>query len=148
MRKPVSTYSSPSPATTVFTNFAPALMPTLERNSTSPISRNIRFADVVVYVTNLTLYPNLPIRMAIIRGPPAMPSFMGTGMPGTAKGMLPKRIPMTIPMKMVAMLGWSRRFIALPIRAATLLTDTSSPTTIMRSPTCSGILLEANISIP
>ena len=55
MMKPVNTYSSPSPATTVSTKFAPAFIPTLDRNSTRPISRSIRFADVVVYVTRCIL---------------------------------------------------------------------------------------------
>ena len=51
MRKPVYTYFKPSPCTTVSQKPAPALMPTEARNKASPNSRNIMFAEVVVYVT-------------------------------------------------------------------------------------------------
>ena len=52
--------------------------------------------------------------MAIISGPPARPSFNGTGIPGTAKGMLPNIRPMMIPIKIVAIFGVSRRFSIFP----------------------------------
>ena len=48
MSTPESTYSSPSPCTTVSQNPLPALMPTLARKSTRPISRSIILALVVV----------------------------------------------------------------------------------------------------
>ena len=73
--------------------------------------------------------------IAIMRGPPAIPNFIGTGIFGTANGMLPNNIPSIIPMKIVAIFGWSRRLMAFPTRLATRLTDASSPTTIIRSPT-------------
>jgi hypothetical protein len=37
------------------------------------------------------------MRIAMISGPPAIPSFRGTGIPGIARGILPKRIPIMIP---------------------------------------------------
>ena len=45
------------------------------------------------------------MRMAIISGPPAKPSFTGTGIPGIANGNEPKIRPRNIPTKIVAMLG-------------------------------------------
>ena len=74
--------------------------------------------------------------MAIISGPPARPSFTGLGMPGKAKGMLPKTMPTRMPIKMDAMFGWSSRFTELPNRRVTRFTASSGPTTIRRSPIC------------
>ena len=86
--------------------------------------------------------------MAIISGPPAIPNFMGTGIPGMARGSEPKMIPMMMPTKMVAMLGASRRRMELPILLATRSTASSGPTTIILSPTCNGRVVEAKRSIP
>ena len=135
IKKPVNTYIKPSPSTTVSQKCAPALTPTLARNSTKPISRSIILADVVVYVLSFMRCPNRPMRIAMISGPPAIPSFIGTGMPGIAKGMLPKRIPTMIPMKIVAMLGVSRRLTELPIKSAMRFTLSVGPTTSILSPT-------------
>ena len=58
----------------------------------------------------------------------------GTGIPGTATGMLPKMIPTRIPIKIVAMFGASRRFTELPMSSATRFTLSSGPTTMILSP--------------
>ena len=84
----------------------------------------------------------------MMSGPPAIPSFMGTGMPGMAMGSEPKMMPMMMPTKMVAMFGASRRRIELPILLATRSTASSGPTTMMRSPTCRGRVGEAKMSMP
>ena len=86
--------------------------------------------------------------MAMISGPPAIPSFTGMGMPGMAKGNDPKMMPMMIPMKMVAMFGAFNRWAELPIRLVTRFTASSGPTTMIRSPTCSGRLTLAKRSMP
>ena len=88
------------------------------------------------------------MRMAMMSGPPAIPSLRGTGIPGMAIGSEPKMIPTRMPMKMVAMLGASRRLIELPSTSATRLTRSSGPTTITRSPTCSGRWGLAKRSMP
>ena len=123
-------------------------MPTLARKSTIPISRSIRLALMVVYVTRCILCPKRPIRMATTSGPPARPNFTGVGMPGNAMGRLPNRIPRKIPTKMVTMFGVSRRFNWLPSTPATRSTASCWPTTITRSPTWSTRLGSANRSIP
>ena len=84
----------------------------------------------------------------MISGPPARPSFSGTGIPGIANGMLPKIRPMRIPMKIVAIFGASRRLTELPMSSATRFTFSSGPTTITRSPVWKWWLREAKRSIP
>ena len=84
----------------------------------------------------------------MINGPPAKPSFNGTGMCGIVNGKLPKRMPTIMPIKMVAIFGVFRRFSELPISSATRLTFSSGPTTIMRSPTLKWWLRLAKRSIP
>ena len=75
------------------------------------------------------------MRMAMMSGPPAIPSFMGTGIPGMAMGSEPKMMPMMMPMKMVAMLGAFSFLAELPISVVTRSTASLGPTTMMRSPT-------------
>ena len=84
----------------------------------------------------------------MISGPPAIPSFRGTGMPGIAIGSEPNTIPIIIPMNIVAMFGASRRRMELPIMSDTRFTASSGPTTIMRSPTRRWSDALAKMSIP
>ena len=88
------------------------------------------------------------MRMAMISGPPAIPNFKGTGIPGMANGREPKIIPTIMPTKIVAMLGASRRFTELPIISATRFTFSSGPTTKILSPTWKWWFLPAKMSIP
>ena len=88
------------------------------------------------------------MRIAMISGPPAIPSFSGTGMPGMANGSEPKMMPRMMPTKMVAMFGAFKRRMLLPILLATRSTASSGPTTMMRSPTCNGKVADAKRSMP
>lgn len=79
---------------------------------------------------------------------PANPNFMGTLIPGMARGMLPNMIPRNIPTNSVTMLGSWRRFVELPSFSARRLMSSIRPTTVRRSPICNSRLGLARRSRP
>ncbi len=79
---------------------------------------------------------NGPREFTTTSGPPANPNFMGTLIPGMARGMLPNMIPRNIPTNSVTMLGSWRRFVELPSFSAKRLMSSIRPTTVRRSPIC------------
>ena len=74
------------------------------------------------------------MRIEMISGPPAIPNLRGTGIFGRLIGILPKMIPTTIPIKIVAIFGASRWRVELPTNELTRFTLSSGPTTIILSP--------------
>lgn len=80
-------------------------MPTEAKNIEIPISLIIKLALTVVYVTKWYLAPKLLNNIATIRAPPANPSFIGCGIPGNLKGILPNNTPNAIPIKIAIRLG-------------------------------------------
>ena len=92
---------------------------------------------MVVYVTSLNFGPNLLIKIATIRGPPANPSFTGCGIPGNIIGMLPNSTPSAIPIKIEIRLGSLSLFKEFPKNFSTLAMLSSEPTTVTLSPNCS-----------
>ena len=81
-------------------------------------------------------------------GPPAIPSFAGTGIPGMAIGMLPTIIPMNMPMNIGTMLGIANSLFELPSSFFTSFRIFTSPMIFTVSPNSKVVFFVGRISMP
>ena len=88
------------------------------------------------------------MRIPTIIGPPAMPSLTVMFIPGMAIGMLPKRRPSTMPMKIVNRFGFLSSRAWLPSTLLAFSIERSSPTIVSRSPSCNLSEVDGRRSIP